>query len=429
MVMHGGKGVSGMKITMGDVDSIYGCFGKNYDYAVRLITKMKDSVDGELLEQALRITEKRYPYLSLRMRKTEEEYYFEENPAPVVLFHSEKRLHLNMQETNYHIWAVSYQDDRIIVDVYHGLLDGLGMYKLLATLLYYYCNLRYEVTDHTGVRTLEDEIRPCEWEDPQDMLPPPVPSGDDEPVEAFSLTRDGGLPDNDPVQYDILLPENDFVKLSSSLGGSPGTVVALLMEHALDRWFPERKKPIVCTYIINGRPMLHARETYHNCLSGAHFVYSDEMKALPFDMQNTILRGITMYCADEEKVRNDLAGKVAFCKELLKNSHTVEDRNNAFKEIVDSDARAQTCMVSYLGRWTLPATKGYMQELWGHVPAVNDLYIGMVAVDGKICLTLQQVFDDDTFLKFFCEELREHGISYEVRPKAKIDTAFYPRPE
>ncbi len=420
-----------MKITMGDVDSVYGCYGKNYDYAVRLIVKMKDPIDGDLLEQALRKTEQRFPYFSVRMDQTETEYYYEVNTEPVCLFHTDDRIYLNTKETNYHVWAVCYMDDRILLDAYHGYADGIGLYKLYSTLLFYYCNLRYGVTDHTGIRTLEDELLSCEWEDPVDQLTAASLEDLDgeEPPEGFSLTKDGGLRSDRPVQYDILLPEKAFVKFSSVRDGSPGTMVSLLMMRALDKWFPERKKPIICTYIINGRPMLQATETYHNCLDGAHFVYDDKLKAQPFLVQNTVLRGVTMYHTDPDEVRNDLSIKKAVCEDILKKHQSKEAKNAAFAELIDADARAQTCMVSYLGQWKYPATQGYIKEFWTHVPPVNDLYIGMVAVAGKLCLTLQQVFDDDTFLKLFCEELRNYGISYEVRPKAKIDTAFFPRPE
>ena len=419
-----------MDITMGDVDSIYGCFGKNYDYSVRLVVKMKDPVDGKILASAVRKAEIRFPYLSVRMRKNDSEYYFEDNQAPVVLLNTDRKISLNSEETNYHVWAVCYRDDRIMLDAYHGLMDGLGMFKLYSTILYYYCNERYGVTDHTGVRTMDDKMISAEWEDPQDFLPLPVSSGEEEEAaEAFSLTKDGGLPDDSPVNYDIELPEKAFVKYSSARDGSPGTMVALLMEHALDKWFPDRRKPIVCTYIINARPMLKAKETFHNCLYAAHFNYGEEMKKLPLMVQNTVARGITLFHTDEDKVKNDLAGKVQYCREILRDNPKIEDKNRAFAGMIDADARAQTCMVSYLGRWKYPATEGYVKELWPHVPAVNDLYIGMTAVGGKLCLSLQQVFDDDTFLKLFCNELRDIGISYQIRSKTKIDTAYFPRPE
>ena len=90
--------------------------------------------------------------------------------------------------------------------------------------------------------------------------------------------------------------------------------------HAEIKWFPERKKPIVCTYIINARSMLNAEETFHNCLYSAHFNYGEELKKLPLMMQNTVARGITMYHMEEDKVRNDLACKVQYCRGILRDN-------------------------------------------------------------------------------------------------------------
>ncbi|HAG70078.1 MAG TPA: hypothetical protein DCL38_08915 [Lachnospiraceae bacterium] len=65
------------------------------------------------------------------------------------------------------------------------------MYMLLSTLLYYYCSLRYGVTNHTGIRTLEDPVKPEEYLDPPDNLPQVDLSGP-QPEAAFTLLSDGG---------------------------------------------------------------------------------------------------------------------------------------------------------------------------------------------------------------------------------------------
>ncbi|MBR3457031.1 MAG: hypothetical protein IKH16_02580, partial [Selenomonadaceae bacterium] len=129
-----------MRITTGDVFLIYSSYGLGFDYVIRRFVRMKDAVNGEMLEAALRQTEKRYPYMSLRLRKNESEYFWEENKEPVALLNTDRRIHLNHKETNYHVWAVCYKDDWIIIDFYHGIADGVGRNSVVATLLYYYCH-------------------------------------------------------------------------------------------------------------------------------------------------------------------------------------------------------------------------------------------------------------------------------------------------
>ena len=139
------------ELTRGDVLHVYGSFGLNMDYTVRLCVRMKDEINGEMLSEAVRNTSKRYPYLSLQMKRNENRVYYEDNPKEIALINDNKRISLNSEESNYHVWAVCYRDDFIYLDIYHGLLDGTGMYMVLSTLLYEYCSRRYGVTDHKGI--------------------------------------------------------------------------------------------------------------------------------------------------------------------------------------------------------------------------------------------------------------------------------------
>ena len=66
------------ELTRGDVLHVYGSFGLNMDYTVRLCVGMKDEINGEMLSEAVRNTSKRYPYLSLQMKRDENRVYYED---------------------------------------------------------------------------------------------------------------------------------------------------------------------------------------------------------------------------------------------------------------------------------------------------------------------------------------------------------------
>ena len=200
------------ELTLGDAMHVYGSFGLKMDYTVRLCVRLKDEVDGEMLSEAVKSTSGRYPYLSLRMRKDAEHIYYDENPEDVVLLHTDKKISLNSKETNYHVWAVCYMDDVVCLDIFHGLLDGTGMYMVLSTLLYEYCRRRYGLTDHEGIRTPEDEIRPEELIDPLDYLPEIDITKIQRPKRepAFSLIKDAGFHESEMRLTDIEIEEDAF---------------------------------------------------------------------------------------------------------------------------------------------------------------------------------------------------------------------------
>ena len=322
----------GKKITVGDSLHIYGSLGRGIDYTVRLALRLRDEVDGDMLREALKRTEKRYPYFSVHLSKNDTECYFEENTAPVALLHTDRRIALNAPESNGHVWAVCYQGDRLFLDFYHGIADGTGMYMVLATLLYYYCSARYGVTDHEGIRTLEDPILPEETADPLDLLPAvdlsKLPS--QTPAPAFLVVDDGGATPCAPTITDIEIPESAFVRFSSASDASPGTMVSLLLARAIDARYPRREKTIKGGYVVNGRPMLHALKSHHNCVTTVRYDYSERLKNMPFDRQCTALRGITFVQSDEEYVQKMMTVMSSRYRSVLAMPGSAEAKAQAF---------------------------------------------------------------------------------------------------
>ena len=140
--MNGGKRTEMYRITTGSLMHVYGAFGAKVHYTARLTVRLTDPVDAGILQRALDGTQKRYPYFCVTLMRGREEqggreiFCYEENPRPVALLHRDEKVCLNAEDTNDHVWAVCYNEDRIHLDFFHGITDGTGMYKVLATLLY-----------------------------------------------------------------------------------------------------------------------------------------------------------------------------------------------------------------------------------------------------------------------------------------------------
>lgn len=417
------------RITTGDMMHVHGAFGEHVDYTARLTVRMADAVDAGLLRGALEKTQRRYPYLSVRLRRDDGAYGYGDNPRPVALLHREGRVCLNAEETNHHVWAVCYSGDRIHLDFFHGITDGTGMYHVLATLLYYYCAERYGVTEHGGVRTLEDPVRPEETEDPQDRLSPPETPPPAPPMEeAFTLETDGGLTPSEPTLWDVEIPEAPFIRFTSANDASPGTMVSLLTARAIDGLYPARTKKIVSAYVINARPMLGAEQTYHNCLSMAFFPYGDRIRAMPFQRQCTVYRGMTFVQSDAERVAGAMAANAGWIRAAAQGAPTLAEKERVFGQAFRGGEGVVTFLVSYTGKWRHPALGARMREFWTHPPNTFSLMTEIGAAGGKIFLTVQQRFREDTVREAFLRQLEERGIPCEVKRVMKSDVARIPPP-
>jgi len=419
------------KISDGDILHVYGGIGLGIDYSVRLSLHLKDPVDASILTEAVRNTEKRYPYLLLRLKKDDQNFFYEENPEPITIHKTDQKINLGSAETNYHQWAVCYKDDKLCLDISHGICDGTGMYMVLSTLLYYYCADRYGVTDHTGIRTLEDPILPDESIDPLDYMPDmdmskiPAPSL----PPAYSLVEDAGLTPGDPVVYDIIIPEKDFLPFTSANDASPGTMISILFSRAIDELFPDRDKPLTNSYIINARPMLGTLNTHHNCVNTVMFDYSDRVKAMPFDRQCTVHRGATFIQSDADRVKGVMAVSANRNRMVARMAPTVEAKKQAFAQMLNGGKRFFTYMVSYVGQWKLKALSPYITEFWTHVPNANNLLTEIAAINGNIFLSVHQNFKEDLVIRKFTELLERNHVEYKLKAPMANDIATLSEPE
>lgn len=419
------------EITTGDLMHVYGCFGAKADYTGRLSLRLRDPIDPEMLKEALMKTQKRFPYFSVRLCKGEKGFYYEDNPLPVALLHTADRIHLGSRESNDHCWALCWMDDWIHLDFFHGLTDGDGMYQVLSTLLYYYCAQRYGTGEIPGIRTLEKPVLPEETLDPQDSLQAPEPDGQATTVwkDAFTLETDGSLTLSAPTLWDVEIPEEAFLQFTSANDASPGTMVSLLFARAIDALYPDRDKEIISAYVINARPMLHAAQSSHNCLSSALFEYSDRIKAMPLQRQCTVYRGKTFLQSDDEIVTRGMAASAGAMRQAAQTVPGAEGKKDIFGQMFLGGEGKISFLVSYTGKWKYPELGNYILEFWQHPPNTFSLMVEIAAAGGKIFLSIQQRFQEDCVREAFLQELSENHIPWQLKRVMKSDIAAFPEPD
>lgn len=416
------------QITSSDSLHTYGSIGV-MDYTVRLSIRLDDVIEGEVLKAALESTQKRYPYLKLRMKKEGADLYYEENPLPVCLFNTDQKISLNCEQTNYHIWAVCYKDDFVYLDFYHGICDGTGMYMVLSTLLYYYIEGKYGNCDSTGIRTLEVPIDERESIDPTDSLPLMDPAllakagGSIEP--AFSLLKDGGnTPLDHTVVRDVMIPDRELLKFTSENDASPGTFLSVLIARAIEQCTPVKDKKLRGSYIINARPMLNFPYTHHNCVNTVFAEFSDKFMAMPIDRQCTAMRGMTILQSDPDRIAFAMM-RGNLVRSMCLQAPTFEARKAAFGQSLAKGADLFTFMVSYVGQWKYESLGKHIVEFWTHVPMANNFLVEIAAVKGNIFLSFHQKFKEDKYYKAVLKQLEDNGISYVEKRVMENDISHF----
>jgi hypothetical protein len=384
---------------------------------------MRDLIDPSVLRYAVDTTMQRYPYFCVELQKKDGQYVFIDNARPVVISHSLHGVDLNAEESNYHMTAFAYQDNWIILDIFHGLTDGTGAYEVIRTLLYYYCSKRYGVKlSEEGIRLVTDVITEEEWEDPIELatdLPTPVRS--DLP-KALSIIENAGL-QNDTVKtvYSIAIKESEFVRFSMDNDGSPGTITALLLIRAVAKLFPDATDPIRIALCVNQRKALQKPKAHQSLVGGAMLEYKEKLREWPLERQATAYRGMVFAQTMDEIVLAGANGLRGLTQMLL-SKETDQERLGIAAHIGKTTEQLMTATVSYVGKANYKEAEKYIRDFRTWTGATGNYpCIEIAAVNGRFTLDFIQPFSSPIIVNAFTKELEDNGITYDLQDVMVLD--------
>ena len=380
---------------------------------IRIRIRMRDLIDPEILRRAVDTTMERYPYFCVELQKKEGGFVYAENHRPVVISDSLHGAELNSEETNYHMIAFCWQDNMIILDVFHGLTDGTGAYEVVRTLLYYYCSERYNVSlKEDGIRLVGDEISAEEWIDPVvSRTDLPTPKQNELMSDALNVITTAGLEeDRRHTVYSVAISEKEFMRFNLDNDGSPGTMVALLLSRAIAKLFPESENAIRIALCVNQRKALNAPLAHQSLVGGVMLEYKDKLRDWSLEMQGTAYRGMVFAQTQEENVLRGIASFKGV-NGMLFTKESDQERIGVASYINSLAGKLTTATVSYVGKADYKEAEQYIRDfrLWTS-PMGNNLLVEISAVNGRFTLDFLQSFSSPVIVNAFLKELDENGI-------------------
>lgn len=390
---------------------------------IRIRIRMRDLIDPASLRHAVDMTMKRYPYFCVELQKKEGNYVFAENHRPVVITNSLHGVDLNSEESNYHMIAFCWQDNWMILDVFHGMTDGTGAYEVLRTLLYYYCSERYQVKlKEEGIRLVGDEIPEEEWVDPvvnRADLPTPERN---EMSNALNVIDYAGLQDDHRhTVYSIAISESEFMRFNLDNDGSPGTMVSLLLSRAISKLYPRAEDVIRIALCVNQRKALHAPLAHQSLVGGAMLEYKDKMRDWSLEKQGTAYRGMVFAQTQEENALMGVAS-IKGMNGMLLSKESDTERLGIASYINSLASRLITATVSYVGKANYREAERYIRDfrLWTSSSG-NGLLVEISAVNGRFTLDFLQSFSSPIYVNAFLKELEENGIVYDLQDVNELE--------
>ena len=385
--------------------------------------RMKDLIDPEALRLAVDSTMQRYPYFCVELQKVDGQYVFEENQRPVVVANSAHGVELNADASNYHMVAFSWWDNWIVLDMFHGLTDGTGVYEVVRTLLYYYCSERYGIkVREDGIRLAGDPIPQEEWVDPVEQATNlPVPPRT-QLSKAINPRMAAGL--DDDVQrtvYSVAIPESEFMRFNIQNDGSPATMVSLFLCRAVANLYPDNTDAIRVVLCVNQRKALGAPLAHQSLVGGAMLEYKQKMRSWPVDRQATVFRGMVFAQTREEIVLAGVASQRAL-SQLILSKETEQERIGVVSYIDNMASDILTATVSYVGKADYKESENYIRDFRTWTSQTSDnILVEISAVGGRFVLDFMQSFSSPVYVNAFCRELDENGITYDLQDVQRLE--------
>ena len=376
--------------------------------------RFKQKVSGSCLNQALLQACKRYPYFNTRLIEKNGDFYIVQNEQSMIAKRTKQLARLGHISCGYHLVDITYYDDSVFISFHHALCDGRGIMPFIETLIYYYCNLKYEpVKPPEGVRLADEPLLPGETEDPF------LQEYDFDKDKTFiALSRDAfAIPENVPSEeitnyrYEMKLPAEQYLKICKENNATPVILLSLLMSRAIAELYPDYDKPVNANIATDMREALDCPNTFKNCVKSMILPYSREFSQKTLTEQATEYREILKAQRDRDYCRKEANAMMGLFDKL--------DEYGSYEEkqkIMDffEGMTLNTYIVSYLGQFKLGENAMHIDEIHLYNSGTTGLGINMISCGESFVLDFKQNFASDKYVKAFSAQLDQLGIAYQA---------------
>ncbi|MBR0036619.1 MAG: hypothetical protein IJP70_03140 [Bacteroidales bacterium] len=413
--------------------------GENAPQTVRLTLRMDGAVNGQILSEAVADTQKRYPYLCVRLCTYKdgrgcEHAAFEDNPLPWVVSGRREPLRLMGSETNRHLLAFAWWDDCIAFDFFHAIMDGEAAYRVLRTLLYEYCRRRYDSRlSAEGVWTAGSPVSEEEWTDPATMPRPELQSQQTAPntqavaaemPKVVNIAADpiASVTDRHEVVH-IVTDEVQMMATVRACHGTPAVWLSLLLNKAVARLHPDRGDAVPTVVLaVNLRKALGTPLSHHALVGGIMLPLNRAMQ--DSDVETQIAEMRRMVTLQTAPARMQAYFWQTFDRmNLLEQMPTLASRHQAMSQVTTISRQYGSATLSYVGRANMGAAEQYVRELRTESGTPYLISLQVAAAGGKFCLSFMQQFATDVYLNAFLEELQRQGITFEITGRHPMEIA------
>lgn len=391
-------------------------------YPIRLRLKMKAAINYDALNQAAQRGIKRYPYYAVKVvLGGEGNYDLQSNSNPITVLPTRKKLPaFGSDEVNKHLVFIDYDGDEVFFNIHHTLTGATAALEWAKTTLYEYVRIAFKTELPTeGIRTADSPLLNGETDYPrEDSLIEAEPYWKGKSVQTYYRKSDYLIAALNPFNkgeryYAIDIDKDSLMKYARQTGGSPTSVLTVLMLRSMFRALPEKIETITAGVIHNFSKEIGCENSYRDMVRILYIPFRREQLSMPDDELNKLAREAI---AEQTKQEHEQAEM-----RYIIDSYNITDTMPSLQEKCAynmmhnryMNCPRSTYSISYFGKNT---TLGALEDYVSSVYCISEgsLFLEVIPMADKFCISFYLVRALRRFINSFFQSLLEAGLKHTI---------------
>ena len=388
--------------------------GKNDTRVFRFYCQLKETVDGEILQQALDQTMEKYPLFQAVLRKGLFWFYLERRDIHATV-KQEKRppcSSLYIPDKKSLLFQVSYHNNRMNFEVFHGLTDGTGAMNFLEELVQNYLILAHPETELPRVEH-EEEITPGDQEEDSfaQYYSSEIPRNKEKKPAAVKLKGEK-LVHSDMDITEVILPVKETLAKARSYGVSITILLTAMLLCSIQEEIPRnrQKKPVTLMIPVNLRNYFPS-QSMGNFFGWIEVGYVFE-EDTSFEEVLSSVKQQFQEQLQKDRIAMNMNGYVRIEKNPFVRAVPLEIKKFFLMAGANLGSRSITAVYSNIGIIRLPEEYKEYIERFGIFASTDSLQLCSCSYGEQLVLGFTSKIPDDSIQRNFMKMLKKEEISY-----------------
>lgn len=382
----------------------------------RISVDLDEEIDRSALQKALDMVLPDFDTFNVHMRKGVFWYYFETNNKrpPLVEIESDYPCrYIEPYANNNYLFRVTYYKNRINLEVFHVLADGMGGINFLRELTYQYLRIKHpEITkeerdglsDATSLNTEDSYLKNYRKSHAKGYKTARAVEVKGEKLVAGALGVIHGI-----------MPLDDVKRVCKGFEASINEYLVGVMTYAVYcecLHMQSSAKPIVTCVPVNLRPYFNSMTT-RNFFVMVSALFEADKDDYTFEEVLLKVRDSLRSQINKEHLEELFSYNVSNQKNIFLRSVPFFIKKIAMKFVYRSSAKAGTTTLTNIGSIDIDdAYKDYIKRFYTMISVSTGQNIkgALVSYNGELTFTFTSILTDVSIQKRFFSLLVEHGI-------------------